>query len=128
MAYYAYSSLAGGVGPGPWHVNAGVDPANVDRAIDLIRTEITRYVREPVTAEELEDTKANYVGRLPLALESNSGVASALINLERYHLGLDYYRRYAERVQAISPEMILEASRRYLDPDRLAIASAGSVL
>jgi zinc protease len=32
LAYYAYSSLGGGPGPGPWSVSAGVNPANVDRA------------------------------------------------------------------------------------------------
>jgi zinc protease len=125
LAYYVYSSLSGGIGPGSWHVAAGVDPANVEEAMDLIRQEIARFVDVPVSAEELEDTQTNFIGRLPLALESNGGVASALINLERYDLGLDYYRQYAERIQTITPEMILETARHYLDPDRLGIAVAG---
>ena len=33
LAYYAYSSLEAGLGRGPWSVRAGVNPANVDRAI-----------------------------------------------------------------------------------------------
>ncbi len=127
LAYYAYSSLGGGVGPGPWQVSAGIAPENVDRVIELIRGEIGRYVREPVTGDELADTRANFIGRLPLALESNGGVASALLNLARYDLDLDYYQGYAERITAITPEKILAASRRYLDPDRLAVAVAGSL-
>ena len=125
LAYYAYSSLSGGLGPGPWAISAGVDPANVTQAIDLICQEIARFVREPVTAEELADSQANFIGRLPLSLESNGGVAGALINLERYDLGLDYYRRYPDMVRAVTPELVLEAARRYLDPDRLGIAIAG---
>ncbi len=104
LAYYAYSSLGGGMGPGPWQVSAGIAPENVERVIALIRAEIDRYVREPVTGDELADTRANFIGRLPLALESNGGVASALLNLARYELGLDYYQRYAERIAAITPE------------------------
>jgi predicted Zn-dependent peptidase len=86
LAYYAYSSLAGGPGPGPWSISAGVDPANVDQAIDLILAEVSRFVNEPVSDEELENSRANFIGRLPLFIESNA-VAGALVNLERYQLG-----------------------------------------
>jgi zinc protease len=101
-------------------------PNNLDKVITLIRQEITRFVTEPVTKEELEDSQANYVGRLPLSLESNAGVASALINLERYGLGLDYYLRYPDLIRAVTPAEILETAQRYLHPDCLAIATAGS--
>jgi zinc protease len=126
LAYHASSSLSGGIGPGPWLFLAGVDPKNVQKVIDLMRQEITRFVCEPVTGEELADSQANYIGRLPLSLESNGGVASALLNLERYSLGIDYYQRYPDLVRGITPEDILEAAQRYLHPDRLAIATAGT--
>ena len=125
LAYYAFSSVSGGVGPGAWYVTAGVNPANIDTAIELIKKEITRFVNEPVTAEELADSKTNFIGRLPLSLETNNGVVSALINLEKFDLGLDYYERYAELVQAITAEEVLDTAQRYLDPDRLGIAVAG---
>ena len=125
LAYYAYSSLSGGLGPGPWSVSAGVDPANVDEAIDLIRAEIERFVTKPVSAEELNDSQTNYIGRLPLALESNAGVAGAILNLERYGLALDYYQRYAEQINAVTVDDVLAAAQHYLDPDKLAIAVAG---
>jgi zinc protease len=125
LAYYASSSVSGGMGPGPWSVSAGVDPANVDPAVALIRSEIERFVNEPVEAEELSDSKANYIGRLPLALESNAGVAGALLNLERYNLGLDYYQRYADLINAVTLEDVLAAAKNYLHPDKLAISIAG---
>jgi zinc protease len=125
LAYYAHSSLSGGLGPGPWSISAGVDPLNLDRAIDLIRQEVARFVNEPVGSGELADSQANFVGRLPLSMESNSGVAGALLNLERYDLGLDYYRSYPDLVRAVSVEDVLETARRYLYPDRLGIAIAG---
>ncbi len=125
LAYYASSSLSGGEGPGPWSISAGVDPANVDKAIDLIRQEIVRFVNEPVSAEELADSQANFTGRLPLSLESNGGVAASLLNLERFHLGLDYYRQYSDMIWAVTPEDVLQAARKYLDPERLGIAIAG---
>ena len=32
LAYYAYSSLSAGIGPGSWEVSAGVNPQNVKKA------------------------------------------------------------------------------------------------
>lgn len=125
LAYYAYSQLSGGMGPGPWYVSAGVDPANVDQAIDLIREEIGRFSEQAVTADELADSQSNFIGRLPLSLESNSGMASAILNLERYDLGLDYYRHYPEMVRKVSVEDILASARRYWDIDKLAVGIAG---
>lgn len=126
LAYHASSSLSGGIGPGPWLFLAGVSPSNIDKAITLIRQEIVRFVTEPVTSEELTDSQSNYIGRLPLSLESNAGVAGALLNLERYELGLDYYLRYPDLIHAITPAEILDTAQRYLNPDRLAIATAGT--
>ncbi|MGD2159117.1 MAG: pitrilysin family protein [Anaerolineales bacterium] len=125
LAYYAYSSLSGGMGPGPWAVSAGVDPQNVDQVVELARNEIARIVGEPVSTDELNDSKTNFIGRLPLALESNAGVAGALLNLERYDLGLDYYQRYAELINAVTPVEVMRVAQRYLHPDRLGIAVAG---
>jgi len=126
LAYYAYSSLSAGVGPGSWEVSAGVNPLNVKKAVDLIKDELKRFVQEGVTEDELMDSKANFIGRLPLSLESNGGVAGALLNIERHHLGLDYYRRYPDMVNEVTRDDILNAARKFIDTDKLAIAIAGS--
>jgi zinc protease len=125
LAYYAYSSLSAGVGPGAWYVNAGVNPANLEKATELVKQELKRYVDEGISAEELADSQANYIGRLPLSLESNGGVAGLLLNIERFGLGLDYYRQYPDRVRAVTLEDVLGTARKYIDPECLVIATAG---
>jgi len=125
LAYYAMSSLHAWAEAGSWEINAGVNPANLERAIALIREEVQRFTREPVSEEELSDSQSHFIGRLPLSLESNAGVASALLSMERYQLGLDYLQRLPERVRSITREHILEVARRYLDAERLIIVSAG---
>jgi zinc protease len=125
LAYSVASSLAGGPGPGPWQVMASVAPANVERAIDLIRQEIRRFVEGGVSLQELRDNQANFIGRLPLQMESNEGIAAALVNMERFRLGLDFYQCYPDLVAAITREQVLATSRRFLEPDLMAIAVAG---
>lgn len=125
LAYYAYSSLNAGIGPGSWEVSAGVNPSNVGKATDLIVDELKRFVQKGVTEDELADSKANFIGRLPLSLESNGGVAGALLNIERHNLGLDYYLRYADLVNEVTCDDVLNTARKFIDPDKLAIAVAG---
>ncbi len=125
LAYHASASLNSWIEAGSWEVSAGVNPANLDRTVDLVIRELKRFTGELVTSEELEDSKANFTGRLPLSLESNAGVAGALLNIERFQLGLDYYWRYADLVNSITPEMILETARKYITPDKMVIVSAG---
>lgn len=125
LAYYAYSSLSASLGPGAWEMIAGVNPRNIEQTIQLITAQAQQFVAEPVSEEELSNSKSNFLGRMPLLLESNGGVAVSLLNMERFNLGLDYFLKYPQRIEAVTAEEILEASRKYLDPDRLAIAVAG---
>ena len=101
-------------------------PSNVNKAAELIVSELKRFVEDGVTADELADSQTNYIGRLPLSLESNGGVVGALLNIERHNLGLDYYLRYADLVRHVTRENVLGAARRFIDTEKLAIAVAGA--
>lgn len=128
LAYYAQSELGMGLGPITWQVVAGVNPNNVDKAIALIRKELSRFTTELVTEEELADVRSAVVGRLPLSLESNAGIASALLNLERYKHSLDYIRELPARIAAVTREDILRVAQTYWQLDNMVIASAGVAL
>lgn len=125
LAYYAYSSLHSGFGPGSWEVAAGVNPKNLKKALDLIDAELRSFVKNGVTKDELADSQANYVGRLPLSLESNGGMVSAILNIHRYQLGMDYYQRYETLVRRVTRDDVVETAQKYIDPERLVIATAG---
>jgi zinc protease len=125
LAYYAYSRLDGGLGPGAWSITAGVAPENVDLTIERARAEIQRLVSKPVSADDLSDNQSYVTGRLPLRLENNEGIASALWLIELHELGLDYLQRFAGTIHALTTDDLLAAARNYWDPERLVIAVAG---
>jgi zinc protease len=125
MAYYAAAALDGGLGPGPWRAYAGVNPKNVDRAIELTLREIKKFTTRKATPEELDDNKAQFIGRLPLSLETNEGVAGLISSLEIYDLGLDYLQRYPGMIQALTRDDILEVARAFLSAENYALAVAG---
>ncbi|MER3513431.1 MAG: hypothetical protein C4310_02705 [Chloroflexota bacterium] len=62
---------------------------------------------------------------MPLRLETNEGVAQALLDMERYGLGLDYLQRYTDLIKAITAEQVQAAAQKYLNPDAYALAVAG---
>ena len=126
LAYSISSSVDSLMYGGCWSVEAGVNPANIEKTAELIRLELKRFTTEKVTEEELDDVKSSYIGSLPLSLESNSGVASLLQNMETYHLGPDHLIRLPERINAVTPETILETAQKWLDPDKLIWVTAGT--
>jgi zinc protease len=125
LAYYAYSALGGGLGPTPWLASAGVAPDKVDEAIESIIAEIQRMMTEPVDAEELADNIAYRTGSLPVSLETNDGLASAITNMALYDLGLDYLQRYPEMIAAITAADIQAVMQKYWHMDQLVVAVAG---
>jgi zinc protease len=125
LAYHVSSSLESVLGPGAWQISAGVAPDQVERAIEAILEQVARIRREPITDAELADGKSYITGILPLALETNSGVARLLHQIELFELGLDYVSTYVRRVQALTKDDILSAAERYMSETDIAIAVAG---
>lgn len=125
LAYYAYSSVDGGLGPSPWSVTAGVSPANVELALERILDEVRRLTNDPVSDEDLSNVQSYFVGRLPLQLESNEGIATSILTMEQYRLGLDYLVTYRDHIQMLTKEDLLQAARRYLQPDAYVLGISG---
>jgi predicted Zn-dependent peptidase len=58
-------------------------------------------------------------------LETNTGIARFLQNVEFFSLGLDYDVRLPALLEAVTADQVLDAARRTLDPDRAAVVVAG---
>ena len=127
LAYYVYSGMEANLGAGPWAVHAGVNPKNLDRAVEGIVAEIKRLRAEPVTEDELSEAKDFVTGSLALRLETNDGVAATLGDIELFGLGMDYLQRYPNIINAVAPEQILAAAHKYAQVDHYALSIAGPV-
>jgi zinc protease len=125
LAYYVFSQLEPRRDGSLWAARAGVDPANVERALASIATELERLRTDLVAEAELADAARFLVGILPLALETHDGVAATLLAIEEFGLGLDYLDRYPDLIAAVTREQVREAAARRLDPNRVAIGVAG---
>jgi zinc protease len=125
MAYYVFSSLDASVVPGPLTVRAGVNPANVERAVASIDAELSRLAGDGPTDQEVRESKQYLIGSLPRQLETNGGIAAFLQSAEFFGLGLDYDERVAGLLDAVTLSDVHLAAKRTLDPSRAVVAVAG---
>ncbi len=125
MAYYVFSSLDAGFGPGPFSIRAGVAAANVEKTIASIDAEIAAVREHGFTAREIDESKSFLIGSLPRQLETNAAIAAFLLNAEIFNLGLDYDERLPGLIGAVTKDAADAAARQLLDPSRATIAVAG---
>jgi zinc protease len=124
LAYHVSSQAQAGFLAGPWAVRAGVNPRNADRAVEGILREIRGLQREPVRNGELSDAQNYLIGSLAVRLETDAGIAQALLEIELFNLGLDYLHRYPDVIRGITPDAIGVAASRYLDLNGYTVAMA----
>ena len=125
MAYYVFSSFDANVVEGPLIVRAGVNPANVDRAIQSIDEEMRRMAIEGMTPDELADCKQYLIGSIPRLLETNGAIATFLQTAEFFGLGLDHDLRLPSLLDRVTLDDVNAAARHTLDANRATIVIAG---
>ncbi len=125
MAYYAFSTLDPAPLDAPLLIRAGVDPANVERALAAIDHEVRTLASTGPTATELDESRAYLIGSIPRMLETNQSIAAFLQMCEDYGLGLDFDQRLPRLLNAVTLDQVRAAAAEVLDPDRAAIAIAG---
>jgi len=96
--------------------------ARVREVLTLVREELVRLRRERVGDEELARAKAYLIGSFPLRMDTNGEVASLLLGIEQFGLGLDYPTRYRRAIEAVTADDILRAVRAHWDPDLMSLA------
>jgi zinc protease len=125
MAYYVFSSFDANIVEGPLVIRAGVNPANVERAIASIDEEIRRIAADGISADELADCKQYLIGSIPRLLETNAAIATFLQTAEFFGLGLDHDLRLPSLLDSVTADEVIGAARRSLDASRASIVVAG---
>jgi zinc protease len=114
-AVYAYNN------PGRYGaaltVSVATRTAEVPKVIDIIRDEMTRLGREPVTERELKLAKDYLIGSFPLRLDTSAKVADFIVSVEALSLGLDYADRYKERIARVTAADVQHVAAKFFAPD-----------
>ncbi len=125
LVYDIYSTFEAGLGAGPWLASMGTGPDNVDKALASVKSLVRRMQTSGATRDEMSQAVEQMIGLYLLRQETNQGVANGLLDCELYQLGLDFPRRYASILRALTPQQIQQAARKYLAPDSLTVVISG---
>jgi len=125
MAYYVYSAMDASIVPGPLLIRAGVNPANVERALASIDEEVARMANDGPADQELAESRQYLIGSLPRRLETNVGIANFLQMVEFFGLGMDFDLRVPDLLRRVTREDVHAAARAVLDPAKAAVVIAG---
>jgi zinc protease len=115
LAYSVYDSLV-------WLNHSalflGGTATRADRAsetLEVIDREIHRLAVEGPTERELAEAKAYLNGSFVLNLDTSSKIASLLVQLQLDGLGIDYFTRRPEMINAVTLEDTRRVAKRMLD-------------
>jgi zinc protease len=113
---------------GPWAVTLSVAPPNLERAVAVLREEITRFTAEGPSETELADERAAMAGSYRVSLATPMGVARELVRLARHRLPVAEIDRIPDAVLALRREDVVEAVRRHIVTEHLSVAVAGDLV
>jgi zinc protease len=125
LAYSVYSTLLPSRHGASCLVSLQTRTDGVAEAVRLVREEMARLGREPVTPGELERAKSYLIGSFPLRLDTSGKLARFVAAVEENGLGLDYPDRYKARIARVSAADLQRAAARYLDPATFASVMVG---
>ena len=108
-----------------YEVEFGCDPPNVSKARAIIERNLKDMQTKPVTPDELQRAKAQWLREIPLSESSVGGIASTLLSLAARDLPLDEPTRAAHRCLTLTADEVQAAFAKWLHPADLVQAAQG---
>jgi zinc protease len=129
LAYDVNGSITGGAGQsaGPFQVVLGVEAKKKDIGLQAVMKELSQFLKEGPTAEEVRDAKDYLLHSFVSSWETVEDIADYLLTVKRYDLGSDYAGKYYRAVGAVTREEVLRVARKYLDLENLTTVIVGPV-
>ncbi len=112
---------------GHWTIQVTLSRDRLEEGVEATREQVRILRDEGVTTDELEDKKTTLTGSFKVRLAKTSNLAEMLLTNAERGFGLEYLDRYPELIESTGRDAVHEAIGRYLHPDALHVAMAGSV-
>jgi zinc protease len=126
LVYSINSGFEPGKFQGAFTIGLQTKNQSSNEAIDLTLQQIREIQEKPVSDAELESAKKFLIGSFPLAIERQSAIASFMIQIEFYGLGLDYAEQYSKLIGAVTKDDVLAVAKKYLHPDSMVVVAVAN--
>lgn len=127
LAYSVFGSFGSGTFyPGMFTAGVMTRSETTAEAIDAIIEQVERLQNEPVTEEELKQTKDQFLNSLVFRYDSRSKILNERLGNDYAGLPEDTFDRLVEEIREVTPDDIVNVAQHYLQPDAVQILVVGN--
>lgn len=116
LTYGIYSAVDEAQAPGTFAISTRTRTKSTGEMLAAIFEHIKRIRSEAPSAAEFDGVKKKMVGSFPLEIETADQIANRLREALVYDLPTDYWKVYAEQLDAVDTGKVQEVARKYVHP------------
>ena len=106
-------------------MSAIYNPANLDKIMTAIREELAKVLDSGVTQKELDDARRGFLQSQEVMRTDDSRLAQVLESTLLADRTMEYYSIMEQRIGELTPETVLVALKKHIDPERILTVVAG---
>lgn len=123
--YSPFSAVSNRYRDATWAQNADVTTSVTGASLKEIFFEIDRLQAEAPGEAELDSARNYMLGTFVLRNSDRSGIISQLEFINFHGLPADYLNTYVSKVRGVTPVVVQQMAKKYIDDDRMVIVAVG---
>jgi len=128
LTYNISSGLGGNIETGGyWFVNASFNPNLFQKGLDATMVQVDKWVKNGITAEELENKKTNLIGSFKVGMSTTNGMARTILSFIERGLEPNYIDQYPKDIDKATLQQVNDAIKKYVQLDKMIIIKSGSL-
>ncbi|KAF2330548.1 M16 family metallopeptidase [Flavobacterium ginsenosidimutans] len=128
LTYSISSGLGGNIETGGyWFVNASFNPNLFQKGLDATMVQVNKWVKDGITAEELENKKTNLIGSFKVGMSTTNGMARTILSFIERGLEPNYIEQYPNDIQKATLQQVNDAIKKYVQLDKMIVIKSGSL-
>jgi zinc protease len=126
---YGINSIIGGniTTGGYWYINASFNPSLFQKGLEATIVQVNKWVKEGITAKELENKKTNLIGSFKVGMATTEGISRTILNFVERGLEPDYIEQYPKDIDKVTLEQVNAAIKKYIQIDKMITIKSGSL-
>ena len=101
------------------------NPTNLEKIVTAVSEELDKVLKSGVTQKELDDARRGFLQSQEVMRTDDARLAAVLESTLIADRTMDYYSKMEKRIVELTPETVLEALRKYIDPKHVLTVEAG---
>ncbi|WP_456311798.1 M16 family metallopeptidase [Pseudomonas shirazensis] len=126
---YSISSVMGGniATGGYWMVNASFNPTLFQKGLDATMVQVDKWVKNGITAAELENKKTNLIGSFKVGMSTTNGLSRTILSFIERGLEPGYIEQYPKDIEKVTLQQVNDAIKKYIQLDKMIVIKSGSL-